>query len=117
MEVTYVKNGYNQFILMSLKKQNNDQQQDSNKTKVKTDSGRYNGQIDSNSIEIKISGLPEEMEPHAFRLSEPIKERFNDYKLNTGDTIKFNYIVNEYGQTIITDLTILNRTAGEFSGT
>jgi hypothetical protein len=49
------------------------------------------------------------MEPRVFRLSEPLKEKFNEYKLNSGDTIKFNYIVNEYGQTIITDLTILNR--------
>ncbi|MGI6119894.1 MAG: hypothetical protein ACOYIB_04865 [Desulfosporosinus sp.] len=109
VEITYAKNGYNQFILMSLKKQNNDQQPDSNETKVKTDSGRYNGQIDSNSIEIKISGVPDKMEPRVFRLSEPLKEKFNEYKLNSGDTIKFNYIVNEYGQTIITDLTILNR--------
>lgn len=86
---------------------NSVQQQSSLETNVKTDSGRYNGQIDSNSIEIKISGVPGGMEPQAFRLSELIKEKFNTYKLNVGDAIRFNYIVNEHGQNIILELTVL----------
>lgn len=90
---------------------NSVQQQSSLETNVKTDSGRYNGQIDSNSIEIKISGVPEGMEPQAFRLSEPIKEMFDTYKLNVGDTIKLNYSVNEHGQNIILELTVLTRSA------
>lgn len=87
------------------------EQQESEQTNVKTESGRYNGQIDANSIEIKIFGVPEEMDPEAFRLSETIKVEFDTYKLNTGDTLKFDYIVNEHGQKVITKLEVLNRSS------
>lgn len=82
------------------------QQQVSIELKVKVGTGRYNGQIDSNSIEIKLSGTPE---PQAFRFNEPIRAKFDTYKLNVGDTVKVNYLVNEYGQNIILELTILSR--------
>lgn len=88
-----------------------EQQEISEQTNVKTESGRYNNQIDSNSIEIKISGVPEEMDPEAFRLSETIKTQFDTYKLKTGDTLKFDYIVNEHGQKVITKLEVLNRSS------
>ena len=82
------------------------QQQVSIELKVKTGTGRYNGQIDSNSIEIKLSGVPA---PQAFRFSDPIRENFDTLKLNAGDTVKVNYLVNEHGQNIILELTILSR--------
>ncbi len=85
------------------------QQPVSPKGEIKFDSGRYNGQIDSNSIEIKLSGVPEGIEPQAFRLSESIKETFDTYQFKTGDTLKFSYSVNEHGQNIISELTILSR--------
>lgn len=81
-------------------------QQVSIELKVKVGTGRYNGQIDSNSIEIKLSGAPE---PQAFRFSEPIRAIFDTYKLNVGDTVKVNYLVNEHGQNIILELAILSR--------
>lgn len=83
----------------------------SDQANVKTDSGRYNGQIDANSIEIKISGVPDEIDPEVFRLSKTIKAEFNTYKLNTGDTLKFDYLVNEHGQKVITKLEVLNRSS------
>lgn len=56
---------------------------------IKTDSGRYAGQADSNFIEIKISGVPDENAAKVFMLSE--KNEFNDLGLETGDDIKFDY--------------------------
>lgn len=60
-----------------------------------TDSGIYAGQIDSNFIEIKISGVPEEKAIRAFQLSEEVKNRFDEYGLETGDEIRFTYIPQE----------------------
>lgn len=86
------------------------QEQKPSQTETKTDTGRYNGQIDSNSIEVKLSGVPEEMDPQVYRLSETLKEKFDTYKLNTGETIKFKYIINGHGQKVLVDLETLNRT-------
>jgi hypothetical protein len=58
---------------------------------VKTDSGRFLGQIDSNSVEIRKSGVPESSPPEAFQLSEELKEKINDYNLNQDDEIRFKY--------------------------
>lgn len=72
---------------------------------AKTDSGRYVGQIDSNSIEVKISGVPDAIAAKAFRLSEGVKAKFNSYGLKTGDVIRFTYQTNEYGQGVIMEIT------------
>jgi hypothetical protein len=73
----------------------------------KKDSGRYVGQIDNNSIEIKISGVPDTIAAKAFRLSEEVKVKFNNYGLKTGDQIRFTYSLNEHGQGVITEITKL----------
>ncbi len=109
VEITYEKNGYDQLVLRSLIIQKSAPPQDPIETKFKTDTGRYNGQIDSSSIEVKISGVPETMPPQVLRLSESVKEKFDTFKLTIGDTIKFNYIVNEFGQKIISEIAILSR--------
>ncbi|MFZ7104941.1 MAG: hypothetical protein ACOWWO_20065 [Peptococcaceae bacterium] len=59
---------------------------------TKVANGEYLGQIDSNSIEIKISGESEETPAQAFRLAEDVKQNFTDYGLNTGDEVCFTYI-------------------------
>lgn len=69
---------------------------------LKTDSGRYSGQADSNFIEIKISGVPDEKSAKVFMLSDELKESFNGLKLKSGDNIRFDYYVNENGQNVIT---------------
>lgn len=76
--------------------QNNDQKE------KKIDSGRYVGRIDNNSIEIKISGVPDEMAAQAYRLSDNIRDVFDNYQLQEGDPIKVEYQENEYGQKVIT---------------
>ncbi|MBC2727070.1 hypothetical protein [Desulfosporosinus sp.] len=91
----------------------NDQQpiSNSNQTNIKTETGRYNGQIDANSIEVNSSNVPEEITPEVYRLSESLKATFDTFKLNSGDTVKLNYKLNEAGQKVIEELTILNRSS------
>ena len=61
-------------------------------TRVSKDSGSYVGRIDANSIEIRISGVPEKYSARAFRLSEEVKARFDSYGLVTNDQIWVSYI-------------------------
>ncbi|MEW6662495.1 MAG: protease complex subunit PrcB family protein [Bacillota bacterium] len=78
--------------------------------KDKQDSGTYIGQIDNNSIEIKVSGVQDPKEAHrAFRLSEEVKSTFDSYKLNTGDEVLFTYTVNEHNQQVITKIDKIKR--------
>jgi len=71
---------------------------------TKTDSGRYVGQIDSNFIEIEISGVPAEHAAKAFGLTDSIKENFEKLGLETGDEVIFEYTVPEVGNPIITEI-------------
>lgn len=68
---------------------------------VNTDSGRYMGQADSNFIEIKISGVPDEMDPVVFMLSDEIKKIFASLELETEDNVKIEYFINEHDQKVI----------------
>jgi hypothetical protein len=70
--------------------------------KMLTDSGTYVGQIDANSIEIKISGVPEEAASKAFQLEESLKDNFEQkHGLQSGDQVKFTYFVDEYERPIL----------------
>ena len=71
---------------------------------VKKDSGRYEGQIDNNSIEIKISGVPEEIAARAFQLSPEIKENFAGYGLKGGEQVLFSYRENAPGQPVLIEI-------------
>lgn len=79
---------------------------------TKQDSGTYVGQIDSNSIEIKISGVPEEYSPRAFRFSEEIKAMFDSYGLETNDQVWFSYVVNKDNQNVLKSIDRIQK-AGE----
>lgn len=76
---------------------------------LKTDSGRYTGQIDNNSIEIKISGTPDKVDARAFQLGAEIKEKFAALDLKTNEDIKFKYYVDQYGRSVITEIEPLSR--------
>ena len=58
-----------------------------------TDSGTFTGRIDDLSIEIKISGVPEDNENdnRAFELSEQLREDFDSLGFETGDQVIFEY--------------------------
>jgi len=73
-------------------------------TEAHVDSGRYVGQVDSNSIEIRISGVPDEIAPRVFQLSDELKERFDEYELETGDEILFTYVPSEGRQPVIVEI-------------
>ncbi|MGD9676869.1 MAG: hypothetical protein AB7V16_00695 [Vulcanibacillus sp.] len=79
----------------------NNEPQDS---EVKTDSGRFTGRIDNNFIEVRISGVPDSIDPKVFMLSDEVKEMFDSLNLNEEDNIKFDYIIDEIEQQIIVKL-------------
>ncbi|NPV44133.1 MAG: protease complex subunit PrcB family protein [Firmicutes bacterium] len=62
-------------------------------SEIRKDTGRFMGQIDGNSIEVKVSGVPEDMSLRAFQLGDNIKEDFDKYGLEPGDEIIFTYEV------------------------
>lgn len=72
-----------------------------------TDSGRYVGQIDNNFIEIKISGVPDELAAKSFMLAYDYNEEFQRLNLQIEEVIKFRYTVNEHGQPVIFEITRL----------
>ncbi len=78
----------------------NDEQQEK-ELDIKTDSGRFSGQIDSNFVEVKISGVPDDIDPKVFMLSNEVKDTFDNLNLSEGDTIKFNYYINDNDQKVL----------------
>jgi len=74
------------------------------KPEVKTDSGRYVGQIDGNSIEIKVSGVPDELAARAFQLNDQLKAHFQELDLEEGDDIRFNFYERKNQQPLIIDI-------------
>ena len=74
---------------------------DSSEKDIKIDSGTYLGQIDNNFIEIAISGVPEEKATRVFMLAEELKDEFENIQLSTGETIKFQYYVDEYERNVL----------------
>ncbi|MHB1420593.1 MAG: protease complex subunit PrcB family protein [Bacillota bacterium] len=76
----------------------------SNSSEIKQDSGTYTGQIDGNSIEIEISGVPKQNAARAFRFNEQVKNGFDSYQLETGDQVLFSYYVNNNDQQVITKI-------------
>ena len=71
---------------------------------ILADSGTYVGQIDNNSIEIKISGVPEEKAAKAFRFTDDSKAIFDGLELQEGDKVKFQYYINEDEQNILVNI-------------
>ncbi|MDD2433471.1 MAG: hypothetical protein PHX01_07280 [Clostridia bacterium] len=73
-------------------------------TEVQTETGKFLGQIDSNSIEIEVNDEAEKTQIQAFQLSEEIKENFSDYNLSPNDKISFSYQTPAEGRPIITEI-------------
>ncbi|MGI6533174.1 MAG: hypothetical protein ACOX23_00955 [Peptococcia bacterium] len=68
-----------------------------------TGSGIYQGQIDSNSVEIEINENGNKV-PRAFQLSDELKAKLAESNLNTGDNITFTYEVPDVGQPILKEI-------------
>lgn len=67
--------------------------------KIRSDAGTYVGQIDNNSIEIKINS-----DAKAFQLSERVKENFEQLGLKKDDKVAFSYIPRANEQMMIIDI-------------
>lgn len=71
---------------------------------ILTDSGNYIGQADNNFIEIQISGVPEDIDPKVFMISDEVRADFDALALETGDTIRFDYYVDENERNVLITL-------------
>jgi hypothetical protein len=87
--VTYSKNEKGQNILTSIK----------NSTYGISVSGVYVGQIDNNSIEVKINGKAE-----AFYLSDKLHQSFKPGEFKNGVNVRLYYYKNSKGQTVLTGI-------------
>lgn len=96
VEFKYTVNQHGQGVISEITRTESD---------YKTDTGRYSGRADSNFIEIKISGVPEEMSYRMFMLSEELKKDFDSLNFQIDEVVKFNYIVNEHDQQVIFQIT------------
>jgi len=73
-------------------------------SEIHIDSGKYLGRIDNNSIEVRISGVPEEISPRAFQLSTKVKESFEELGLKPGDEILFKFTYSENSQPVVIEM-------------
>jgi|GEM_PF-549873 len=71
---------------------------------LKTASGKYRGRTDDDHIEITLSGFPDDYSSGIFRLSEELKEVFEELMLNKNDEIELTYIEAAGAQPVIIDL-------------
>ncbi len=89
VQVTYNKNEMGQLILTSIK----------SATYGISVPGVYVGQIDNNSIEVKING-----KPTAFYLSDKFVQSFKPDEFKAGADIRVFYYKNSKGQVVLTGL-------------
>lgn len=82
-------------------KNNENINKEEEKPKETTASGVYVGQIDGNSIEVKVDG-----NPIALYFSDEVKESFNSKAYKEGSKVEITYYKNDKGQTILTNIKI-----------
>ncbi len=66
--------------------------------------GVYTGQIDGNSIEIKIDGQPEDRAYRAFAFSKKSRLQFAELSLSENTPVKITYIDREGQQALLTTI-------------
>ncbi len=100
---------YNQDVTHSPQDEGEETTSDTDETApFQTDTGTYQGRIDSNFIEIAISGVPKEKAIAVFMLSEELKEKFDIVEPGTNEVIMFEYYINENNQKVIVNIKSLN---------
>jgi len=77
--------------------------EEADEEEIKIDSGTYVGLIDGNHIEIKISGVPEEMASEVFIVDEDVKSIIEE-EIASEDQVKFEYYLNEDDVGVIVDI-------------
>ncbi len=68
------------------------------------DSGRYMGQVETELIEVKISGTPDELPAKRFRLTAEAARLINKLALNAEEDIRFRYLPDQESDGLIFDL-------------
>lgn len=81
---------------------NHSPQEDTQELKIGT--GTYVGQIDNSSVEIIVSGVPEDMATRAFRLSPDLREGFEQQDLQNNTPVKFEYYVDSQDQWVLMNI-------------
>ena len=71
---------------------------------LKVDTGDYQGQIDSNIIEITISGVPEKKRRGHLCCLMSLRVNSKNIQLSIGETIKFRYYIDEYERNVIVEI-------------
>lgn len=79
----YYKDDYGRNVIVSFEKVKRD---------IKIDTGRFSS-FDGNIIRIKISGVPDRIEPKEFKIVDEIKDAV--LELDKNDEIKFEYYMTE----------------------
>jgi hypothetical protein len=97
VKVTYYKNDKGQLILTGIKSYPANSEVKGEKGT--TASGIYIGQMDNNSIEVKINS-----KETALYFSETVKKSFNPKDFKTGVKVQVTYHKNDKGQLIVTSI-------------
>ncbi|MDY6827614.1 MAG: DUF3221 domain-containing protein [Bacillota bacterium] len=74
----------------------------------RTDSGRYMGQPAEDQIEIKISGVPEDLPPRIFTLKDEARAVLDHMELQPEEEIMFRYLPGGETEGLIFDLHKIN---------
>lgn len=72
-----------------------------------TDTGTYQGRIDSSSVEITLSGVPDPMAARAFFLSDAAKEALDKEEPEAGAVLRFQFTVNDSDQYVLETFELL----------
>ncbi len=82
--------------------------QDEPAANIKTAEGEYVGQIDNNSVEIKLSNLPQPVSARAFQLSDELNAKWDEINLKDGEKITITYLVREGQNSLLQDVKRIN---------
>jgi hypothetical protein len=74
----------------------------------KTDSGRITGDISGDLLEVKISGVPDEIPAKIFKLTENAELLIQQQNIREGDEIRFRYISDTETEGLIFDINFLS---------
>ena len=84
--------------------QNPDSDEGEGSQELKVIEGEYQGQADSNFVEVKLKNNEGEESYKVFMLSETIKDSFDQLGLNEKDWITITYYINKDGHWVITKI-------------
>lgn len=79
-------------------------QDNSKKIELKKDTGRLDEITEDGIMKIKISGVPDEMEPKEFKIDDKIKDSINSMDIKKGMEIIFTYYLDEEEKPVVVEV-------------